>query len=246
MSKMKYRSFNIDEAKPLQQGDPHAPSWPFRMLISGSSGSGKTAMLVNLLIGDKLESMYKNENGDRYIKCNDVVLIGKHLNEPKWKIVRDFYELLAKDKKNGEDVTFKAFSPNEIPDPSEFDAERSTIVVFEDLVTEPKKVQNKIEPYFTHGRHSNVSAVYVTQRFYKAPIMVRENLTHIVLHRGSAPLKGIKRIVSEHTEFSQNVTQHIHQKLTEYDFVVFDLMRAYDDPLAIRHRWDLPLLNTKS
>jgi hypothetical protein len=242
---MKYRNFNIDEAKPLQQGDPHAPMWPFRMLISGSSGSGKTNMLVNLLIGDKLESMFhRHDKGDRYIKCNDVILIGKHLNEPKWRIVRDFYDILAKDKKNSEDVTFRAFPPSEIPDPSEFDPERATIVVFEDLVTEPKNVQNKIEPYFTHGRHSNVSAVYVTQRFYKAPIMIRENLTHIVLHRGSAALKGIKRIVSEHTELSRSVTQQIHQKLTEYDFVVFDLKRAYNDPLAIRHRWHLPLLNT--
>src|SRR4051794_16151754 len=138
---MKYRNFNIDEVKPLQQGDPHAPLWPFRMLISGSSGSGKTNMLVNLLIGDKLESMYhEHDQGDRYLKCNDIILISKHLNEPKWRIVRDFYELLAKDQKNYEDVTFRAFHPSEIPDPSEFDPERSTIVVFEDLVTEPKNV----------------------------------------------------------------------------------------------------------
>jgi len=32
---MKYHIYNIDESKPLQQGDPHAPQWPFRMLLAG-------------------------------------------------------------------------------------------------------------------------------------------------------------------------------------------------------------------
>jgi A32 protein len=244
---MKYHVYNIDEAKPLQQGDPHAPEWPFHMLISGKTGSGKTNMIVNLLIGDKLvETYHKRDTGKRYINCNDVVLIGKHLNDPKWRIVREFYEYLAKDKKNGEDVSFKAYPPNEIPDVSEFDPSRSTVVVFEDLVTESKKIQERIAHYFAHGRHANISAVYVTQKFYAAPIFIRDNVSHIVLLRGSASLKDLRRIVSEHTEQSTKIAQKIHQKLSKYDFVVFDLMRAYDDPLAIRHRWDLPLLEQES
>ena len=56
---MKYNIYNIDESKPLQQGDPHAPQWPFRMLLAGSSGSGKTNMLVDLLLDDKLLGTYR-------------------------------------------------------------------------------------------------------------------------------------------------------------------------------------------
>ena len=196
---MKYHIYNIDEAKPMQQGDPHAPTWPFRMLLAGSSGSGKTNMLVDLLLGDKLVETYHNcLGGKRYIPCNDVVLIAKHLDEPKWKIVRDFYELLSNygvykgSSLNYEDVTFKSYSPEEIPDILEFTSDRSTVVVFEDLVNEPKRIQNQIAPYFTSGRHVNISSVYVTQRFYATPKIIRENLSHITLHKGGASLKDVK------------------------------------------------------
>ena len=66
------------------------------------------------------------------ILCNDVVLIGKYLNEPKWKIVEDFYNELSET----EDVSFTKIHPSEIPDTEEFNSERSTVVIFEDLIQE--------------------------------------------------------------------------------------------------------------
>ncbi|CAJ0831107.1 12185_t:CDS:2, partial [Entrophospora sp. SA101] len=60
------------------------------------SDSGKTTMLLNLLIGTK---MVDKENGSRYILCNDVILI------------------------ETEDVSFKALPPSEIPDTDEFNPE---------------------------------------------------------------------------------------------------------------------------
>ena len=49
------------------------------MVVSRSSDSDKTTMIINLLMGNKKIK----ENGERYVLCNDVVLISKHLNEPK-------------------------------------------------------------------------------------------------------------------------------------------------------------------
>jgi len=83
---------DVDEySKDLRQGNQFAPEWPFRMVVSGSSDSGKTTMIMNLLIGNK----NIKEDGERYILCNDVVLIGKFLHEPKWSIVKDFFNELA-------------------------------------------------------------------------------------------------------------------------------------------------------
>ncbi|CAJ0839443.1 12141_t:CDS:2 [Entrophospora sp. SA101] len=81
---------------PLEQGNKYSPTWPFRMVVAGSSDSGKTTMLLNLLIGTK---MVDKENGSRYILCNDVILI------------------------ETEDVSFKALPPSEIPDTDEFNPE---------------------------------------------------------------------------------------------------------------------------
>lgn len=252
---MKLYLYDIDEARPSKSGDPHVPQLPFRMLLSGSSGSGKTNMLINLLLGDKLVNYCRNQDaqrvksptlGQRYINCNDVLLVGKHLDEPKWRIVREFYKLLAKeDGPLKEDVTFTAITPDAIPPVTDFDSKRSTVVVFEDLVNEPKKIQQRIAEYFTHGRHRNISPIYVSQRFFATPKIIRENLTYIALHSGAGNLRDIKRIISQYTEHSDKITPIIDNVTRSKDFVVFDLTRSHTDPLAIRHRWDLPLIKIK-
>src|SRR5277367_6656096 len=151
-SKMDYFVYNIDEYDHLEQENKFSPSWPFRIVVVGSSDLGKTTMLMNLLIGNKKAK----EDGQRYINCNDIILIGKHLDEPKWGIVQNFYDELAEEE---EDVSFKAFSPTEIPDISDFDYHRSSIVIFEYLLSEPKKIQEHIIPYFIHRCHSNISPI---------------------------------------------------------------------------------------
>ena len=65
--------------KDLRQGNKFAPEWPFRMGVSGSSDSGKTTIIINLLIGNKKIK----EDGEQYILCNDILLIRKFLHEPK-------------------------------------------------------------------------------------------------------------------------------------------------------------------
>src|SRR2546423_5962686 len=104
---------NVNEySKDLRQGNKFAPESPFRMGVSGSSDFGKTIMIMNLLMGNKKIK----EDGEQYIRCDDVVLIGKFLHESKWSIVRNFFNELANE---GENVSFKALSPLEIPDVAE-------------------------------------------------------------------------------------------------------------------------------
>lgn len=231
---MDYFIYNIDEYQPLEGCNKFAPTWPFRIATVGSSDSGKTTMSMNLLMGTKK----MKEDGERYIPCNDIVLIGKHLNEPKWKIVEDFYNELAEE---GEDVSFKSYNPEEMPTVSDFDPARSTIVIFEDLLNESKKIQDLIASYFTHGRHNNISSIYVTQRFFKIPKTIRENITYISLHRGGGSLSDIKRIISQYTEHSDSLAPIIDDLTLKKEFIIFDLRRSRSDPLSIRVRWDTSL-----
>src|ERR1044072_568299 len=226
---------DIDEySKDLRQGNIFAPEWPFRMVVSGSSDSGKTTMIMNLLMGNK----NIKEDGERYILCNDVVLIGKFLHEPKWNIVRDFFNELANE---GEDVSFRALSPLEIPDVEEFDPNRATVVVFEDLMNMSKKIQERIADYFSSGRHSNISSIYVSQRFFLIPKTIRENITYISLHRGAGNLLDLKRIISPYTEHPENLVPVIDDLTLKKEFIILDLRRPKHDPLSIRVRWDTSL-----
>ena len=232
---MEYYIRNVDEySEDPRQGNEFAPAWRFGMVVSGSSDSGKTTMLMNLLMGNK----GIKEDGERYVLCNDVVLIAKHPNEPKWQIVKDFYDGLAEE---GEDVSFQVISPDNIPDLEEFDPNRYTVVVFEDLMNMPKKIQEQIADYFSSGRHSNISPIYVNQRFFAIPKTVRENINYISLHRGAGSLSDIKRIISQYTEHSDTLAPVIDDLTLKKEFIVFDLRRSRDDPLSIRVRWDTSL-----
>ena len=212
--------------KDSRQGNKFAPAWPFRLVVVGSSDSGKTTMIMNLLMGDKKIK----KDGERYILCNDVVLIGKFLNEPKWCIVRDFYNKLAEE---GEDVSFRTYSPSDTPDVEEFDPSRSTVVVFEDIMNMPKKIQERIADYFSSGRHSNISPIYVSQRFFLIPKTIRENVTYISLHRGAGSYRDIQRIISQYTEHAETLAPVIDNLTLKKEFIVFDLRRSKDDPLSI-------------
>ena len=240
MLEMEYFIYNIDEYQPLEKGNEFSPQWPFRMVVAGSSDSGKTTMIINLLIGTKKVDM---KNGSRYILCNDVVLFAKFPDEPKWNIVRDFYDEISKDPDSEfyEDVSFKVLPYDDIPDPETFDPSRSTIVIFEDLMHEPKKIQDKIAQYFTHGRHRNISPIYATQRFFAVPKTIRDNVTYISLHRGGGNLSDIKNIICRYTEHSDTLAPKIDELTLKREFVVFDIRRSKNDPLSIRIRWDRPL-----
>lgn len=232
---MEYNIWHVDEYEANSlQGNEFAPVWPFRLIVSGSSDSGKTTMIMNLLMGNK----GIKEDGERYILCNDVVLISKHSDEPKWGIIRDFYNQLAEE---GEDVSFSSITPENIPDISYFDPSRSTCVVFEDLMNAPKKIQERIADYFSSGRHSNISSIYVSQRFFAIPKTFRDNANYISLHRGGGSLPDIKRIISQYTEHSDILAPVIDDLTLKKEFIVFDLRQSRDDPLSIRVRWDTSL-----
>ena len=108
----------------------------------------------------------------------------------------------------------------------------------------PKKIQERIADYFSSGRHSNISPIYVNQRFFLIPKTVRENATHISLHRGAGSLLDIKRIISQYTDQSQqneSLVPVIDDLTLKKEFIIFDLRRSKIDPLSIWVRWDTSL-----
>ena len=137
---------------------PYIPDHPYRILIIGGSGSGKTNAWLNLISQqDDIDKMY---------------LYAKDLSEPK-------YEFLIKKR---EDAGIKHFKDTEafIECSNTMDdvyenidnynpsRKRKILIVFDDMIADimtNKKFQAIIKELFIRCRKLNISLVFITQSF---------------------------------------------------------------------------------
>ena len=71
-------------------------------------------------------------------------------------------------KKVGYEV-LELHSPEEIMDTSEYPSNNRKVVVFDDLVNAPDRIQSKIANHWTDGRHHGISPIYLSQSYYDVP-----------------------------------------------------------------------------
>ena len=150
---------------------PYIPDKPYRILIIGGSGSGKTNVLLNLIENKlNIDKIYLYAKGPYEAKYQ--YLINKrqgvginHLNDPKAFIeysndMRDVYK------------NINYYNP---------DKENKILIVFDDMIADMinnKKLNSIVTELFIRGRKCNISLVFITQSHFKVPKNVRLNTTH--------------------------------------------------------------------
>ena len=165
-----YTNENIIEHNPKW---PYIPDHPYRILIIGSSRSGKTNALLNLINNqpdiDKIYLYAKDPYEKKYqylINKREEVRLD-HFNDPKTFIeysndMRDVY-------KNIQDYNLGR--------------ERKILIVFDDRIADMinnKKLNPKVTELFNRGRKLNISIAFITLSYFKVPKDVRLNSTHFL------------------------------------------------------------------
>ena len=172
--------FNLDAVTNENNKDhnkkwPYIPDHPYRMLIIGGSGSGKTNALLNLIKQQDsdclIDKMYaKNLSEARYqflIKKREDVGI-KYLNVPKSFVE---YSNTMDDVYNNIDD----YNPNR---------KRKILIVFGDIIADimtNKRFQAIIKELFIRCRKLNISFVFITQSYFSAPKEVSLNSKHYLI-----------------------------------------------------------------
>ena len=153
---------------------PHTPDKPYRILIIGGSGSGKTNVLLNLIENqpdiNKIYLYAKEPYKAKYqylVNTRESVGIN-YFNDPKAFIeysnyMRDVYK------------NINYYNP---------DKENKILIVFDDMIADMihnKKLNSIVTELFIRGRKLNISLVFITQSYFKVPKDVRLNTTHFFI-----------------------------------------------------------------
>ena len=155
---------------------PYILDHPYRILIIGGSGSGKTNTLLHLI----------NQQKD----IDKIYLYAKDLSQQK-------YEFFIKNRetagiKNLNDSKAFIECSNTMSDVYEnignynLKRKRKILIVFEYMTAEimtNKRFRSIIKELFIRCRQQNISLVFITQSYFSVPKDVRLNSTHYLIMR---------------------------------------------------------------
>ena len=156
---------------------PYIPDHPYRILIIGGSGSGKTNALLNLINNqsdiDKIYLYAKDpyEEKHQYLINKREKVGSKHFNDPK--AFMEYSNNMHDVYKNIED-----YNPGK---------KRKIIIVFDDMISDMinnKKLNPVVTELLIRGRKLNVSIVFITQSYFKVMIQLYHQMI----------LKGLQKI----------------------------------------------------
>ena len=208
---------------------PYIPDHPYRILIIGGSGSGKTNALLNLINNqpdiDKIYSYAKDPHEDKYqflIKKTESIGL-KHFNDPKAFIEysNDMHDVYK---------NIDHYNP---------DKENKILIVFDDMIADMisnKKLNSIITELFIRGRKLNISLVFITQLYFKFPKNVRLNTTYIFIMK-IPDKRELQQIAINHSsDINTKDFINIYKKCTDkpYSFLANDTSLLSNDPLRFR------------
>ena len=153
---------------------PYIPDHPYRILIIGGSGTGKTNALLNLINNqqeiDKIYMYIKDPYEDKHqYLINKRESVGlKHCNDSKAFIeysndMHDVYKNI---------------------DNYNLNKENKILIVFDDMIADMinnKKLNSILTELFIICRKLNISLVFISQTYFKVPKDVRNNSTHFFI-----------------------------------------------------------------
>lgn len=189
----------------LKQHNPnykiHGIKLPFRMLIIGGSGAGKTQTFMNLL----------HNFGQTF---QNIFIITKNKDEPLYNYL---------ESKAGDSGLQILEGIDNAPELDELNKEEQTLIVMDDLVLE--RNQATLSNYFIRARKLNCSLIYISQSYYAVPKMIRQNLTYLIIKKLNT-LSDLFRIMREYSlGVDKEQLKEIYESATDtkQNFLLVDL-----------------------
>ena len=208
---------------------PYSPDHPYKILIIGGSGSGKTNVLLNLI--------------DNQPDIDKIYLYAKDPYEAKYKYLINIREKVGL-KRFNDPKAFIEYS-NDMRDVYKnideynVDKDRKILIVFDDMIfgiIKNNKLNSIVTELFITGRKINISLAFITQSYFKVAKGVRLNTTHFFISKILNRRKLQQIAINHPSDITTKDFENIYRKCTAepYSFLVNDTTISSDNPLRFR------------
>ena len=212
-------------------------NWPFRMLIIGLSGPGKTNTLLHLI---------KNLH-----PIDKIYLYAKDINEPKYEYLTNKREQAGIKNLNDPhaSIEYSDDMDDVLDDINNYNKNRDkkVLILFDDMIADieyNKKIKRIIKELFYRARKINVSIVFITQSYFRALKDARLNSAHYILMK-IGNKKELKRIAEEksgHLDYKDFLKIYDYCTREPYSFMLIDtrptasitFKKNFDEPIDLR------------
>ena len=200
-----------------KKGSLEDNNWPFRMLIIGPLGSGKTNTLLHLI--NNLHPIDK------------IYLYAKAIHEPKYEYLINKREQAGIKNLNDPHagIEYSDDMNDVLDDINDYNKNRDkkVLIVFDDMIADieyNKNFKQIIKEFFYRARKINVSIVFITQSYFRALKDARLNSTHYILMK-IGNKKELKRIAEEksgHLDYKDFFKMYNYCTKDPYSFMLKD------------------------
>ena len=130
--------------------------------------------------------------------------------------IQDLQELMKKISEKVGYPVLEMGGPEDVKNTTDYPSENRKIVIFDDMVNAPEKIQKKIANHWTDGRHHGISPIYLSQSYYDTPQKLRLNCTNMILY--PPPTENHKKLISTENSFQPEY----FDVLKPFDFLFLD------------------------
>jgi len=209
---------------------------PFTMVVSGSTGSGKTMWVMRLLKHINKLIVTDNSNVDKTKICNIMYCYGE-LNDTVLYLKK--IELNKETDKDLKEINIKTINGIPTEETIQLEAQRSDrqlLLVLDDLMVSAKS--QFLDTVFALGSHNwGMSVILVTQHLFSKELRVARNNAHyIVLLRNPAGALQIRNLAGQlfPTQTSYFMESYMDATKERFSYLLIDMHPATKDTLRLK------------
>lgn len=222
--------FEDDTPKPNVQNAPLMPQHPFRMLVNGGSGCGKTTIVFKALL-----------NGD--LKFDKLYIYARDIYEHKYSVlIKHYCNVAGALGIDPGELIMVGNSPQDIVSVDSLDPTKVHLLLFDDWIADKKTMDTIISEHWIRGRKKNASYVFMSQSYVDVPKKIRLNCDYFALFKVPTAT-AMRHLTSElkgdleYDEFKRIFHEATKKK---HDWILVDKKTEVDE-LKFRIGFDRPL-----